>query len=112
MIKIAGSVNHTMDLDSLATDNAKDEIILDDQDPIPVFTEFRMSRYSSQKRVKFKLCNTFIHSVNKGKGSTGTVCCDELQNRTEIILGNRKVPKSDFTGHSLAAEVLSPFVGG
>ena len=101
-----------MNLDSLAADNVKDEIILDDQDPIPVFTKFGMSWYSSQKRMKFKLSNTFIQSVNKGKGSTGTVCCDELQNRTEIILGNRKVPKSEFTGHSLPDEVSSSFVGG
>jgi hypothetical protein len=49
--------------------------------------------------VVFPLCNTFIQSANKGKGSTGTVCCDELQNRTEIILGNRKVSKSGVTVH-------------
>ena len=88
-----------MNLDSLATDNVEDEISFDDQNPIPIFTKFPMSGCSSQKRMKFKLRDTFIQSVDKGKGTTGTVCCDEFQNGNEIILGNRKVPKGGFTGH-------------
>jgi hypothetical protein len=99
VIKIAGSVNNTMNLDSLATDDVEDEIGFDNQDPIPIFTKFGMSRCSSQKRMMFKLCDTFIQSVDKRKGPAGTVFCDELQNGMEIILGNRKVPKCGFTGH-------------
>lgn len=99
MVKIAGSVDNTMNFDGVATDEVKDEIGSDDQHPIPVFTEFGMSGNSSQKRMMFKLSNTLIQSVDKGKGSTGTVLCDKLQNRNEIILGNWKIPKSGFTGH-------------
>jgi hypothetical protein len=43
VINIAGSVNNTMNLDGLATDNVEDEIGFDDQDPIPLFTKFGMS---------------------------------------------------------------------
>jgi hypothetical protein len=112
VIKFAGSANNAMNLDSLTADDVEDEIGLDHQDPIPIFAEFGMSGGSSQKRMMFKLCDTFIQSVDKGKGSMGTVMCDELQDGNEILLGGRKVPKGGFTGHSLADEVLSSFVGG
>ena len=112
VVYIAGSVNNAMNLDSLAADDVKDEIILDDEDPIPVFTKFRMSGYSSQKRMMFELRDTFIQSVDKRDRAAGAVSCDELQNGNEIILGNRKVPKGGFTGHSCVDEVLSSFVGG
>jgi hypothetical protein len=111
MIKIPGSVNNTMNLNTLATNYVKDEISFNDQDPISVFTKFGMPRDSSKKRMVFKLRNSFVKSVDKGKSSTGTVSCDELQNRNEIILGNRKVPNGCFTGHSLGDGALSSFVG-
>lgn len=88
-----------MNLDSLAADDVKDEIVLDDEDPIPVLTKFRMSGYSSQKGMMFELRDTSIQSVDKGNGAAGAVSCDEFQDGNEIVLGNRKVPEGGFTGH-------------
>ena len=36
----------------------------------------------------------------------------KITSGNKIIMGNRKVSKGGFTGHSLADEVLSSFVGG
>ena len=99
VVYIAGSMDDAMNLDSLAADNVKGEIIFNDEDPIPVFTKFRMSGYSSQKRMMFELRDTFIQSVDKRNGAAGAVCCDEFQNGNKIILSNRKVPKGGLTGH-------------
>jgi hypothetical protein len=71
VVKIAGSVNNTMHLDGVATDDVKDEKGSDDQDPIPVGTEFGMSGNSSRKRMMFTLSNTPIHSVDNGKRLEG-----------------------------------------
>jgi hypothetical protein len=46
-----------------------------------------------------KLSDALIKSLDKRKGSTRTILCDELQNGKEILLSGRKVPKRNFTGH-------------
>lgn len=115
MIQIAGAVHNTMYLNRLATNKIEDKVGFNDENSVAVLTKPRMTRHTAQKGLMLKLSDTFIKSVNKGNGSSRAVLCDELKNGQEIILSSRKIPKGDFTRHSLAdgvwsssGDVLSP----
>ena len=71
-----------------------------------------MSGNPSQEWMMLKLSNPIIEFVHKGNSPVRTIFCDELQNGKEIVLGNRKVAKYSFTGHSAAVAASSSSVGG
>jgi hypothetical protein len=47
MIKVAGSMDHAMYLDILATDDVENEVGFNDQDAITILSKLRMPWYSS-----------------------------------------------------------------
>jgi hypothetical protein len=46
VIEVAGSVHYAMYFNLLAADDVEDEVRFNDQDPIAIFSKFRMPRYS------------------------------------------------------------------
>ena len=90
-----------MDFNGVAADDVEDKVGFDNQDPVTVLSEFRMSGDASQERVILKLAEPFIDLFNEGQCPSWTVICDEFQNGKEIVLGNRQIPKGSLTGHVL-----------
>lgn len=58
-------MDDTMDFNGVAADDVEDEVGFDNQYPVTVLPEFRMSGNASQKRVILKLAEPFIDLVNE-----------------------------------------------
>ena len=61
VIEVTGSVHYSMYFNLLAADDVEDEVRFNDQDPITIFSKFRMPWYSPQRWMLLKQTNSFAN---------------------------------------------------
>ncbi|GEM_PF-3000606 len=111
MVKIAGTVNDTMDFNSSSAEDIEDEIRSNNQNTIAILTKFAVSRYSSEERIMLKPSNAFIESVDERYRSVRAIFCNEFENGKQIFLSNWKISECSLTWHSVVDEVWPSFDG-
>ena len=99
VIKIAGTVNDTVDLDGIAPDEVEDKVGFHHKDPIPRTSESRISRNAAEVRVTAQATDPAIELFDESRGSSRTVCRDEIQDMQQVFLGRRYIANGKLSGH-------------
>ena len=100
MIKIAGTVNDTVDFDDLLPEAIEYEVGFQHEDPVPRALEGRIAGDPSEARVTAQPAGPAIELFDEGSRSAGIVLRDEIQDLQQVFLGRRQVVNGKLNGHS------------
>ena len=79
MIQIAGSVDDAMHFNLAATNNVKYKVGFYDENAIPIFSKFLVTRYPSEQWMLLERSNPIIKLVYKRACSIRTVVSNEVK---------------------------------
>jgi hypothetical protein len=86
VIKIAGTVNDTMDLDGTVPEAVEYEVGFQHEDPVPRALEDCISRYAPEARVTAQPTDPVIEFFDEASGSSWIVLRNEIQNCQQVFL--------------------------
>ena len=89
MVKIAGTVNDTVDLNGTLPDAVEYEMGFKHEDPIPCASEGSVSRNVTEVRVTAQATDPAIELFDESGSSSWTVLRDEIQDVQQVFLGRR-----------------------
>jgi hypothetical protein len=106
MIQVARTVNNSMNLNQVSTNNVEDKVGFDNQHSVSVPSKFGMPRCASKQRVSLKRTDSHIQFLEIRGRLTWTVLGDKIENLDEIGGCSWKIAKGVLTGHEFGAGAL------
>ena len=100
VIKIAGTVNDTVDLDGTLPEAVEYKVGFQHEDPVPRASEGSISRNSPEARVTAQPTDPAIEFFDECGRSSWAVLRDEIQDAQQVFLGRRQVANWKLSGHS------------
>ena len=91
MIKIAGTVNDTVDLDGTLPEAVEYTVGFQHKDPVPRALEGRISRYAPKTRVAAQPTDPAIEFFDEDNRSPRIVLRNEIQDFQQVFLGRGQV---------------------
>ena len=91
MIKIAGAVNDTVDLDGTLPEAVEYTVGFQHKDPVPRALEDCISRYAPEARVAAQPTDPAIESFDEASRSPGIILRNKIQNFQQVFLGPGQV---------------------
>jgi hypothetical protein len=89
MVKIAGTVNDTVNLDRASPHPVEYKVGFQDEDAILRAAEGSISRNAAKLRVMPKAANSAIELFDESGRPSWTVLRDEIQDTQQVFLGRR-----------------------
>ena len=99
VIKIAGPVNDTVDLDGTLPDAVEYKVGFQHEDPVACTSESRISRNAPEKRVTAQPTDPAIELYDESGRLSRVVLRDEIQDVQQVFLGCRQVANWKLSGH-------------
>lgn len=99
MIKIAGTVNDTVDLNGTLPDAVEYKVGSQHEDSVPHASEGSVSRNSSAVGVTAKPTDPAIELIDECVRPFWAVLSDEIQDAQQVFLGRREVANWELSGH-------------
>jgi hypothetical protein len=99
VIKIAGTVNDTVDLNGTLPDAVEYKVGSQHEDPVPRASEGSVSRNSSEVGVTAQPTDPAIELFDECGRPFWAVLRDEIQDAQQVFLGRREVANWKLSGH-------------
>ena len=99
MIKIAGTVNDTVNLNDILPVAVKRKIGVHRQDSVPRASEGSISRNLPQLGVAAQPIDPAIELIDKCARPSWAVLRDKIQDAQKVFLGRREVANGELSGH-------------
>ena len=100
MIKIAGTVNNTVDLDDTLPEATEYKVGSQREDPVPRALEGRVARNASKARMTAQPADPAIELFDEAGRPAPIVLRDQIQDLQQVLLGRRQVANGKLSGHS------------
>jgi hypothetical protein len=99
LIKITGPMNDSMYLDGIPTDHVEDEVGLDNQYAVTVFSKLGVPWISAQQRAALQEPDAMFKLRNELLRTSGTIVGYVVEDGKEIILRGGKITENMPSAH-------------
>src|SRR5437870_9318119 len=107
LIKITGSMNDSVYLDGISMDHVEDEVGLNNQHAVTVFSKSRVARNPTQHWASLQECNAIFKVRNELFCANGTIFGYVVEDGKKVILCGRKIAENMPSAHECELGVSS-----
>ena len=111
-VEMTRTVNNTMNFNGAASDHVEHKVGFDDENAVSISRKFLMLGDSTEARVGREGVDSFVELFREGGGPCGTVAGNPVEDRQQVVFGNRKVADNVLIRHGCDAAVFASSENG